>query len=220
MTQSPIATAADYADAMLIARQVKSWLILLLLVMLAVQLALFFMARYDVIHLPSAPAATAIASIEKPSKAAQGLQYVIGLIDFVGIACTILLSLMLLLLVLIMLVGRLIGLSHVMAALVGSLIAAVLLFPWQAFLDNAGLTASQADFKIPGVLYTFNELLASAHFPSDSFFPALLKWSRFVVFPIVTFALLIWIHIRSKTGLRLALGEAEPPIGNLDDDHT
>ncbi len=222
MNQSPIATAADYADAMFIARRVKSALTLLLLVMLALQIALFFMVRSDVIRLKSdvPPAATQpttepaillVTGNEPSPKILLAVQYLTGLIDFLGVVSVLLLAAMLLLLVLIMLVGRLIGLSHVMAALVGCLIAALLLFPWQAFLDNTGLTAAHAPFKIPGVFYTFNELLHRSQFPNAFSEDALLGWARFVAFPLLAFALLIWIHVKSTRGLRLALGEDELP---------
>jgi hypothetical protein len=221
MNQSPIATAADYADAMLIARRVKGFLTLLVLVMLALQIALFFMVRSDVIRLkPEAAASTQsttgpelilVTGNDPSPRVVLMIQYLTGLIDFLGMVCVLLVSAMLLLLVLIMLVGRLIGLSQVMAGLIGSLVAAVLLFPWQAFLDNAGLTVAAADFKIPGVLYTWRELSEHAHFPTDVY-NAVLGWARFVGFPVVAFGLLVWVHVKSSRGLRLALGEDEPPM--------
>ena len=45
MPPSPLATAADYADAMMIARRAKNWLFLLLLLFLLIQLSAFFVAR-------------------------------------------------------------------------------------------------------------------------------------------------------------------------------
>jgi len=44
--QTTIATAADYADAMITARRAKNWLLTLLLLILLAQLAIFFVARY------------------------------------------------------------------------------------------------------------------------------------------------------------------------------
>ena len=41
-----LATSADYADALLVARRAKKLLVLLILLMLLAQIALFFTARY------------------------------------------------------------------------------------------------------------------------------------------------------------------------------
>jgi hypothetical protein len=223
---SPIATAADYADAMLIARQAKNWMALLLVVMLAIQIALFFMVRFDVLRLPGrggmVPATTQpetaaeVVDARQPvmGERVQGLlQWLIGLIDFLGVICALVLLGAMLLILVIMLIGRLIGVSHVTAALIGCLFLLALLFPWQAFLDNAGLTYAKADFKIPGVLYTWGELAQRAHFatsPLDG--GVMLSWARFVGFPVVAFILLLWIHGRSTRGMRLALGETEAPL--------
>src|SRR2546422_273983 len=57
-TMSSIATAADYADAMMTARKAKNLLFLLLLVMLVTQLALFFVARFTTVVFQDAPMTT------------------------------------------------------------------------------------------------------------------------------------------------------------------
>ena len=54
-----IATAADYADAMMTARTAKNWLFLLLLIVLLTQLTVFFLARYSDVIFPQAPATDA-----------------------------------------------------------------------------------------------------------------------------------------------------------------
>jgi len=226
MVETPIATAADYADAILIARRARSWLTLLLVVMLLLQIALFFMVRTDVIQLHASVSDDVIVLTTQPALqpdtqpagvppalkgGAQVVQYLTGLVDFLGIVFVLVLATVLLVLVLIMLVGRLIGVAHVTAALIGCLLLAALLFPWQAFLNNVGLTAAQADFKIPGVLYTWNELLHRAKFQAGFTFSAFLSWARFVGFPVLALAMLIWIHVKSSRGLRLALGESDAP---------
>lgn len=230
MSQNPIATAADYADAMLVARRAKNWLVSLLLAMLLIQLALFILVRSEQIRLPAAqppppaalePATQPATPAEAPAEAAPQvinprlamfLQYLIGLIDFLGVALAIVLVFALLLLLVIMLVGRLIGVAPLTKSLLGSLLLTVLLFPWQAFLNNVGLTSAQADFKIPGVLYTWAELSQRALFATDDFRIAILEWARFVGFPVFAIALLLWLHLKSRYGLRLALGEVEPRI--------
>ena len=67
----------------------------------------------------------------------------------------IVLAIVILLIAKIMLVGRLIGVAQVTSAFIWCVFLVVLLFPWQAFLQNTDFTG---DFKIPGVLYTWNEL--------------------------------------------------------------
>src|SRR5690606_19841232 len=51
MTQNTIATAADYADAMITARRAKNWLFGILLLILLAQLAIFFTVAFGPEHL-------------------------------------------------------------------------------------------------------------------------------------------------------------------------
>jgi hypothetical protein len=87
----------------------------------------------------------------------------------------------------------------------------VLLFPWQAFLSNA--TFSDPNFKIPGILYTWDELRLLAKFgmgtPID-IRESILRWSRFVVLPVIAIMIVLSIQIKSNRGLRQAFGEVEP----------
>jgi hypothetical protein len=218
MSQSPLATAADYADALLTARRARNWLFAILLLMLLIQLATFFVVRYK----ESAPATEsqvltpaaqpAARSADAPASGVedlhprlrQWLAYATGMINFLGIALVLVLAMDLLLIIQIMLVGRLIGVSHLIAAFIGCLLLTVLLFPWQAFLDNYA-------FKIPGVLYTWDELAHRARFTHENLSVAVLSWARFVGFPVIAVILLLWVHTRSRRGLRMALGEVEPP---------
>src|SRR4051794_19939001 len=103
MPPSNISTAADYADAMMIARRAKNWLFLILLLFLLAQLAIFFVARYSNYVIPSAPTAQPSLAETDPSVTArpatlpttrtavapahtslinQALMYLIALIDF------------------------------------------------------------------------------------------------------------------------------------------
>ena len=147
MTQSAIATAADYADAMLTARKAKQLIWTALVVMIAAQIVCFFVARYRV-----DPAAS--------NHATDILKYITGGIDFLGMVLTLVLAIDLLLIVVIMLVGRLIGVSRVVSAFLWCVVLAVLLFPWQAFLMNQ--TFNSPEIKIPGVLYNWAELALRA----------------------------------------------------------
>jgi hypothetical protein len=42
-----------------------------------------------------------------------------------------------------------------------------------------------------------------------------LKWARFVAFPVVSMVLVLLIQVRSRRGIRLALGE-ESPVGVME----
>jgi hypothetical protein len=256
MPQSSIAVSADFAEALLTARRAKSWLVALLLVMILLQITLFFLVRFEIISL-SPPATTISASpavVTPPSPSTQPddgdgdddveavaaapapaptvsqattdtraparhkmLQYLVGLTTFLGIVLIIVLDVVLLLIINIMLLGRLIGISRVMSSFIWAVILTALLFPWQAFLNNQGLTEIEAPFKIPGVLYTWNELkIAREQFASPDGNVLILKWSRFLAFPVAALVLLLMVQTKSKRGLKMALGETdltrdEPP---------
>ena len=210
-----IATAADYADAMMVARRAKHWIFTILLLVLLVQLTLFGLARFTNLIITDTVEATTVASTQ-PTVAswADKLHYLSGLSTFLGTILPALLAAVLLLIVNIMLIGRLIGVARVTSAFVWSLLLVLLLFPWQAFLNNATFTS--ADFKIPGVLYTWDELVLHARFRPARWEEALLKWARFVVFPVVTLILLLAIQVKSNRGLRQALGEEPRESGAVE----
>lgn len=211
-----IATAADYADAMMVARRAKSWLFVILLFVLLVQLTIFFVAKYSVGIIPqpshslAAPATTQqVIEPAQPSPLAAAFEYVIGMTDFLGMTLVIVLAIVLLLIVKIMLIGRLIGVGNLTSAFIWCVVLAVLLFPWQAMLNFPHL--SDAPFRLPGVLYTWAELLRDVHFDDRATAEVILKWARFVGFPLAALAILLCIQVKSNRGLKLALGEAEPP---------
>jgi hypothetical protein len=226
MVQSSIATAADCADAMLTARRARNFLSAFLFVILLAQLGLFCAVRFT--HFfdkqippgpPTPPAVVAVAAsgititpathpsaaVASVSQTVEILQYLVGVTDFLGIVFVLVLAFVLLLMLLVMIVGRLIGVSHVTTAYVLCLLLAGMLFPWQAFLNNANLTAGE--FRVPGVLYTWNELSQQAHFATDDWHMALLKWARFVGFPVVALILLVMVQTKSSKGLSMALGD-------------
>jgi len=224
MPTATIATAADYADAMMAARRAKNWLYLLLLFVLVGQLAIFFLVRFKVISLPTAaiaatqPAdAAATQPSPRPSLGLRMAQYLVALSDLLGIVFVIVLCVVLLLIVNIMLVGRLIGVSLVTGAFIWCVVLAVLLFPWQVFRNETDpptdADESVVDFKLPGVLYTWRELTQDAtvdwKFTGERWDRDVLKWARFAGFPIFALVLLLNVHVKSNRGLRVALGEAE-----------
>jgi hypothetical protein len=227
MPPSNIATAADYADAMMIARRAKNLLFCLLMILLLLQLATFFVARFTSHVIPeaapsmadtlapatpptTAPATQPLANFRDKALAPSVLRYFTAGADFLGIVFIIVLAVVLLLIVKIMLVGRLIGVAQVTSAFCWCVFLGVLLFPWQGFLQNTDFTG---DFKIPGVLYTWSELVhptRGAKFVSsgfDSF--TIVRWARFVGVPVFAIILLLMVQAKSSRGLRAALGETE-----------
>lgn len=218
MPSSPIATAADYADAMMSARRAKNALFLVLVLVILAQVAIFIVLRRSPSLMDQANATAAPATTQpllSSSTAVRTLEYVTAICDFLGLVLSIVLSFVLLLLTMIMLVGRLIGVSKVTSAFIGSLLLVVLLFPWQAVLMTP-LTPNglETNFKVPGVLYTWSEVTSPTHgatFSTDGKQPtfAILRWARFTVWPAVALVLLLMVQSRSSRGLRLALGEVE-----------
>src|ERR1051326_4383415 len=107
MADATMATAADYADAMLTARRAKNWLFLFLLLILLLQLAVFFLYHYDVLHLTATTTRPAAASIPQATP-----QYLTRAFVFLGIFLAVVASMVLLLITNIMLVGRLLGVAR------------------------------------------------------------------------------------------------------------
>ena len=219
MTQTSIATSADYADALLVARRGKHLLFLLLLLMLLGQIAVFFVARYTTVIISgdvgsSATAAATAATttmpiVTAPTRSAVALNYFSSAMTFFGMILPILYALDLLLILNIMLVGRLLGLARTTSAFLWCLLLILLLFPFQMFF---GGSTEPTDFRLPGVLYTWNELSAYAKFSTADPAYAFLKWTRFLGAPLLALLLLAAVQIKSNRGLRQALGEATPEL--------
>jgi len=223
-----LAVAADYADAMLVARRAKNVLFWLIFACLVVQLAIFFITRYSstVQIRPSDDSAGS-------PRIAAFLEYCIDVTNYAGVLLPIILATVLLVIVKIMLVGRLIGVSQVTSAFCWSIVLICLLFPLQALLNTNTIRASAAvyststtkpgvnaqatpDVRIPGALYTWPELVRDYDFPRDLDttqynvgWTEFLKWVRYVAYPVAMLLILLVVHARSRRGLRFALGEAE-----------
>ncbi len=229
-----VATAADYADAMLTARRARTVFGYALVLILLLQLVLFVMVHFTsklnnavtpdslattVQPPPGPPTTSPAAGVEAAparSWARQILKYIVGLSTYFGLIFAALLGLILLLLLNVMLIGRLIGVSHVTGAFIWALVVLLMVFPWQAILNNQDLTAET--FKVPGVLYTWNELTLHGHFANtgDGMF---VNWVRFVVAPVVTIILVFTVLMKSGYGLRMALGEeTERPKKKFEDE--
>lgn len=205
MTDPAIATAADYADALYTARRSKSIIELFILLVLIYQLGLFFLARYTDVLIPATVGTTQPASTQPVMRPGMYLlEYLQTTSMFVGCILGVVLSFVLLLIVNIMLVGRLIGVARTTSAYVWCVLLMFLLFPWQFFFPDFN------NLRLPSVLYTLNELLTGAKFQTQNLNEALLKWARFVGWPVVATILLLNIRIKSNRGLRQAFGEVEP----------
>jgi hypothetical protein len=205
MTDRSLATSADYADALLVARRAKKFLFLLILLMLLAQIALFFTARYT--ELIALGMNADGAATTKPA-GRELLHYASGVVLFFGTILPLLLSLVLLMIVHIMLVGRLIGVARVTSAFIWCLLLMLLMFPWQIYF---GATTHPGDFRVPGVLYTWHDLYANAKFRGDMNVQ-IVKWTRFFVMPLIATVLLLTIQVKSNRGLRQALGEETPDV--------
>ncbi len=155
MTRLPMtqAVAADYADAMLVARRAKNVLGFFLTLILLTQIGVFFTARF----VPSVKVRTDVTTTSSPTGSSTSvtllehktsdtgerrqlwspiLEQVIDVSDFVGVVLAIVLPIILLLVLTIMLVGRLVGVSHVTSAFCWSILFLLLLFPWQSLLNR------------------------------------------------------------------------------------
>jgi hypothetical protein len=207
MTQTNLASAADYADSLLTTRRTKIVVFVLILLTLLGQLALFFTVRYGYPHLLEAPATQA------DRNKTETLQYVIGVLDFGGLILPAVLVVTLFIMLQLQLVGRLLGTAKVTSALLWSVLLALLLFPWQAVLNNPAITANpqltSIGLKIPGVLYTWAEFSNStlgATFHGTDMTANVLHWARFVAWPVIAVIILIWIQFKSDGGIRQSLG--------------
>ncbi len=149
---APLAVAADYADAMLVARRAKNCVFLLLLLLLLLQIAIFLVARFvTAVHLTAtiesaggSTSTTQVALIQptpaEPTTgqrlAAPAVRFLVGATDFCCITLVLVLAVMLLLIVTIMLVGRLVGVTHVTSAFVWCVVLMAMLIPWQSLLNG------------------------------------------------------------------------------------
>ena len=227
MTRTTLAVAADYADAMLVARRWKNILFLALLLMLLIQIGLFLGVRFygggSVSMTAGTPDATQPA-IQTTKDLAPAVAFATNFVGFFSMICVVVLAVVLLLVVIIMLVGRLIGVAHVTSSFVLCVVLATLLFPWQSLwnypiADTAQIVPDPIEhlgigprFGLPGVLYTWPELEHKAHFPGSPWNQAALGWARFVGWPVVAIILLFSVQARSSRGLKFALGESEVQV--------
>ena len=112
------------------------------------------------------------------------------------------------------------GVSKVTSSFLWTLVLILFLFPWQSVLIspvNVGNVVNTSgsggyEFKIPGVIYTWEELshpVLGAGFDPARLQPQVvyLRWARFVLWPAIAMIVLLIVQAKSSRGLRLALGE-------------
>ena len=169
------------------------------------------------------PSTSSATVSDQDVRIAVALEYVTGLVVFLGLVLSVVLVVIVLLMVLIMLAGRMIGVSHVVSAFCWAVVLTVLLFPWQAFFYPSLPTGTRhmgpapSDFSIPGALYTWSEVESNARFnmpggPQVDMPEQILRWARFVGFPVVAMLILIIVQTKSGRGTRYALGEADVQV--------
>src|SRR5436190_24036265 len=110
MTQTSLAAAADYSDALLTARKAKNTLFWILFVILLSQLSIFFIVRYS-----DAFNSAAIQPAELPGWA-NFIRYIINPMAFLGILLVLVTAADLLLIVLIMILARSLGVARLTSA--------------------------------------------------------------------------------------------------------
>ena len=199
------------------ARRAKNLLFLFILLILVIQVALFCLAKFGVIGVVPAEA---VATTQPTAKAniAAIVSYAIPVLNFAGVAFSIILTVVMLLLVTIMLVGRLIGVSNVTGAFIWGVLLVVLLLPWQTLFISqgdyavAGASASvdeQPAFKWPGALYTYAELKNDHADKPATMDGQIWHWGRYAGLPALALLVLLLVQLKSGRGLSYALGEAD-----------
>jgi hypothetical protein len=144
--------------------------------------------------------------------------WIINCIVFLGAIFSIVMVVVVLLIVLTMLVGRLLGVANTTSAFVWAVLLAVLMFPWQLFYspetsrdtmstNNADIRLD--DYRFPGATYSWGELRQGVNFTGDQSKIAVLRYARFVGYPIVALIILFMVQAKSGRGVKYALGEAE-----------
>ena len=214
--------AADHADALLVARRTKTTLCTLLWFVLGTQLTLFFMLRYW------EPVRGLITSPMPTANGRATLQYFVGLLDFAGLVLPTVLLGTVLVVLLVQVVARVAGTGRTTSALTWAVLLTILLFPWQAVLNNPALATDDKTnaigMKVPGVLYTWAEVshpaqgatFAEVNAPDADKFAAGLHWARYGLFPLLAMVMVGIVHTKTARGLRQSFG-TDVVVADVDD---
>ena len=224
-----LVAAADYADALTVARRVRLGVCLGLWFVLGTGLTLFFLLRYT---------AATRALLTAPADHVAGravLEYLVGLLDYAALILPLVLIGATAATLGVQVAARTVGAGPTTSSLAWALLLAVMLFPWQAVLNNPSINADdRADaigMKVPGVVYTWAEVShpsQGATFaevtgrvpgapPSEGPVPptgveraaAVLHWARYVGFPALAMVIVGLAHAAGERGLRRSFG-ADP----------
>jgi len=215
MTRGPIplAVKADYADALTTLRRSMRLLVLLVLALLAGQVTLFLLARFDVLRLVYPPDAARPAV-----DAADVLRYALPVTSFLAIMLAAVLAAVTLLLTMSMLTGRLMGVSHATSAFLWTVVLLVVLFPWQSVLVSEDRAAPPGSVAVAvdrpavkwfGATVTFGEVMADHKFANSPLPEAVRGWGRYVGWPGLAVLVLLVVRVKGSRALRYALGEAD-----------
>ncbi len=223
MTQptNTLVAAADYADALIVARRVKTFLCVLIFLVLGSTLTLFALLRYVPSMRPitdAVPVADVAPAEGHTAAIRAGLQYFVGMLDIAGLILPALLVAFVGVILLVQVVARVLGSGRTTGALAWAVLLAVLLFPWQAVLNNpvntADPMANAIGMKIPGVIVTWAELshptlgarFAEVNVPDTDKVMACLHWARYGLFPLLAMIVLGIVHTKTERGLRQSFG--------------
>ncbi len=237
-----IATAADYADAMMTARKAKNLLFLLLLLVLLAQLAIFFVAAYTDLIVPHAlNVATSttgdVVSTTVPTTASttgeatfkleaddstttltapkDKIQEALRIVTGLCSFVGVMLPIVLTFVLLLIVGIMLVGRLIGVSRLTSAYIWAIVLLVL-LFPWQAFLDPSI--WRWPGVLYTWDELMTKGQFMHEngkSIFHTIVGWGRFVAMPLVALLILLSIQVKSNRGMRQALGESVTDVNPM-----
>jgi hypothetical protein len=150
--------------------------------------------------MPGQPAAPAPASARVLKKLDTGyLGRAVGLINGVLIVTVALYVLAMFFCLMVSLVGRLGGIKHISRAFFLSVIAVVLVMPWQNLLGS----------RLPGVIYSFPELLHWLDIKGDSRLNTVLYYLRFSIYWLAFLVLLLIAQIRTARWTKSILRRLE-----------
>jgi hypothetical protein len=230
-----IAVAADYADAMMTARKAKNVLFLLLLLVLLIQLAMFFLLKFNVIHLgdevaveatsstasapataPSTQAADAATQpVESPSATAVPearrsgrVQDILRYVIPVTDFAGITLGVVMAVVLLLIVTIMLVGRLIGVSHVTSAFIWCVILTVL-LFPWQAFLIGGPWNHPASGGKELGYDI---RHFADYDTMRGALKWVRYAGFPIVALLLLLSVQAKSSRGLKFALGESEVQV--------
>ena len=213
-TPAGLVAAADPAEALAAARRAKTTLCTLLFFVLGTVLTLFFLLRY----VPSMRPLVAGPTPVPPDSRAAVLQYAVGLLDMAALVLPLVLVVMVGATLLVQVAAGAAGTGRTVSALGWAVLLAVLLFPWQAVLNNPAINpdprANAIGMKLPGVVCTWAELshptqgatFAELNVPGTDKLAAGLHWARYALFPLLAMIVVGLVHTKTERGLRQSFG--------------